>query len=135
MELIDASCFKVPLTGDDTAAVSLVHGQEKWSNLPEGLFVRSLLHVTSSRPITCLVLKHHTLSSLPSDLTSISSTLITLDLSYNCFVMVPDVVCELLQLKELFMNNNQLSQLPDRISSLVNLQVLHVQHNKLRTSM
>jgi len=131
MELIDASCFKVPLTADDTAAVSLVHGQEKWSNLPEGLFVRSLLHVTSSRPITCLVLKHHALSTLPSDLTSISSTLTTLDLSYNCFVMVPDVVCELLQLKELFMNNNQLSQLPDRISSLVNLQVLHVQHNKL----
>jgi len=135
MELIDPRWFKVllkrPLTDDTTAVVSLVHGQEKWSNLPEGLFIRSLLHVTSSRPVTCLVLKHHVLSTLPRDFTSLSSTLMTLDLSYNRFVMFPDVVCEVLQLKELFLNNNQLSQLPDNISSLANLQVLHVQQNKL----
>ena len=123
--------MQLTLTDDTTAVVSLVHGQEKWLNLPEGLFIRSLLHVTSSRSVTCLVLKRHALSTLPSDFTTISSTLITLDLSYNCFVMLPCVTCELLQLKELFLNNNQLSELPDCINSLVNLQVLHVQQNKL----
>ena len=135
MELIDTRWFNVllkrPLTDDTTAVVTLVHGQDKWSDLPEGLFIRSLLHVTSSRPVTCIVLKHHALSTLPRDFTTISSTLITLDLSYNRFLMLPDIICELLQLKELFLNNNQLTMLPDCISNLVNLQVLNVQHNTL----
>jgi len=134
-ELLDARWFKVllmsPLTNDTNAIVTLVHGDDKWYSLPEGIFMRSLQHVTSSRPISCLSLKHHCLSSLPADLSVLSSCLITLDLSFNSFVTFPIVTFELTKLKELFINNNVIETVQDKIESLIHLQVLHLQHNKL----
>ena len=133
--LIDPGWFNVllmsPVTDDTSAIVTLVHGNEKWYHLPDGLFIRSLRHVTSSRPIKCLSLKHHCLSSLPTDLVALSTCLITLDLSFNGFVTVPRVTCQLIKLKELFINNNVIETLPGEIEGLIDLQVLHLEHNKL----
>ena len=132
---MDARCFRVllmrPVTDDTSAIVTLVHGDDKFSHLPEGIFVRSLHHVTSSRPIRCLSLKHHCLSDLPADFSALSNCLITLDLSFNQFVTLPIVTCELQQLKELFVNNNELEIIQDEVKGLVHLQILNLQHNQL----
>lgn len=130
--LIDARYFKVSLMMPVTSVVvTLVHGDKKWDHLPEDTFIRSLDHVTSSRPIRCLSLKHHCLSDLPADLSTLSNCLITLDLSFNCFVTLPTVSCQMVSLLELYINNNVLETIQDEVESLVNLQVLHLQHNKL----
>ena len=84
---MDARYFNVllmrPVTEDTSAVVTLVHGDHKWHHLPQGIFIRSLHHVTSSRPIKCLSLKHHYLHDLPADFSALSKCLITLDLSFN----------------------------------------------------
>lgn len=135
--LIDARYFNVllmrPVTDETSAIVTLVHGDDKWDYLPDGIFIRSLHHVTLSRPVTCLSLKHHCLSDLPMDLSTLSTCLITLDLSFNCFVTLPTVTCQLMQLKELFINNNAMETVQDEVKDLVQLQVLHLQHNRLTT--
>ena len=134
-ELIDSRHFRVvlmePVTNDTNAIVTLLHDNEKWHHLPEGIFLHSLRHVTSSRPIKCLSLNHHCLSDLPVDLSVISGCLVTLNLSFNHFVTLPTVTCGMIQLKELFINNNALVTVQDQIERLVHLQVLHLQHNKL----
>lgn len=134
-ELLDARYFNVlvmrPVADDTSAIVTLVHGDHKWDSLPPGIFIRSLHHVTSSRPIRCLSLKHHILRDLPVDFPALSNYLITLDLSFNRFVTLPPMTCELVQLKELFINNNELELVVDEVKYLVQLQVLHLQHNKL----
>lgn len=134
-ELIDARYFQVllmrPVTDDTSAIVTLVHGNDKWYHLPEGIFMRSLHHVTSSRPVRCLSLKHHCLTDLPADLSTLSGCLVTLDLSFNHFVTLPTVSCRMTELKELFINNNAIESVRDEVEGLVHLQVLHLQHNKL----
>lgn len=133
--LMDARYFQVllmrPVTDDTSAIVTLVHANDKWHHLPQGIFIRSLRHVTSFRPVRCLSLKHHCLSDLPNDLSTLSDCLITLDLSFNHFITLPTVTCEMIELKELFINNNAIEVVQDEVKSLINLQVLHLQHNKL----
>ena len=121
---------------EGAASVSLDRWQGTWHFLPNE-FVESALNASSRLPIQHLDLKHHRLGSLPANLalpdTLLPFSLTTLDISFNCFVLLPPVMCQLIKLRELYLNNNQLSHLTEEMSNLKELEVLHLQCNQLRT--
>ena len=138
---IDPSCFKVVImqctasVHRGSASVTLDRQRGPWSFLPK-VFVSSALSASSTCPIQHLILKHHHLDRLPANFSSpntmLPSSLTTLDLSNNCFVSVPSVLCELTNLQELFLNNNKILSIPGDISALIHLKVLCLQHNQLK---
>ena len=119
---------------EGSATVTLDRWQGPWNKLPNE-FVASASNAASNCPIQHLILKQHRLDSLPlnfaSPETQLPTFLVTLDLSFNIFKSLPSVVCQLVQLNNLHLNNNQITQLPDELSNLKQLRVLHLQHNKL----
>lgn len=139
--LIDPSCFKVVImqctasVHRGAASVTLDRQGGPWPFLPK-VFVSSALSASSTCPIQHLILKHHNLDRLPANFSSpntmLPSSLTTLDLSNNCFVSVPSVLCELTNLHELFLNNNKISSIPGDFSALIHLEVLNLQHNQLK---
>ena len=120
---------------DGAASVTLDKWQGTWQSLPNE-FVTSALSASSMMPIQHLVLKHHKLSSLPANFSSPETLLVhslaTLDLSFNCFRGLPQVVCQLTELRELFLNNNQIVHLPEEFPNLKNLEILDLQYNQLK---
>lgn len=137
--LIDPISFKVVIMQctaalhQGVASVTLDRQQGPWTFLPK-VFVSSAVSASSSCPIQHLILKHHHLDQLPDNFSSpatmLPSSLTILDLSNNCFVSVPKVVCTLTSLSELHLNNNKITFIPD-LSSLIHLQVLQLQYNHL----
>ena len=138
---VDPNCFKVVIMQctaslhSGAASVTLDRQRRQWSSLPN-TFVTSALSAASNCPIQRFILKHHKLDTLPSNFSSstvmLPTTLITLDLSHNCFVSVPAVICNLVNLQELYLNNNKIVSIPNKLSDLVHLQSLHLQNNQLR---
>ena len=119
---------------EGSASVSLDRTQGTWPFLPNE-FLKSAMIASSDLPIKHLILKHHRLAGLPENFSYLSTflpqSLTTLDLSFNLFVSLPVVVCQLRELRELFLNNNQIAHMPHQLSNLVHLQTLHLQFNKL----
>ena len=120
---------------EGAASVTLDWWQGTWHFIPNE-FMASALQATSSLPIQHLILKHHKLCNLPENLASMDTllphSLTTLDLSFNCFVALPPVVCQLVELRELFLTNNSICRLPDEMPNLKNLEVLHLQYNRFK---
>ena len=120
---------------EGAASVTLDWWQGTWYFLPNE-FMASVLQATSSLPVQHLILKHHKLCNLPANLASMDTflpcSLTTLDLSFNCFVTLPPVVCQLVELRELFLTNNQICRLPDEMPNLKNLEVLLLQYNQFK---
>jgi hypothetical protein len=58
---------------------------------------------------------------------------IALDLSYMELTELPEAIASLTQLQELDLSNNQLRSLPEAIASLTQLRVLYLQNNQLRS--
>lgn len=138
--LIDPGWFKVVIMRctaglhEGAASVTLDRWQGTWHFLPNE-FVESALNAASSLPIQHLILKQHKLTSLPANFaaaeTLLPRSLTTLDLSFNCFTSLPPVVCQLVELRELYLRNNRISSLPDEMANLKHLQILHLQYNQL----
>lgn len=121
---------------EGAASVTLDRSQGTWHFLPNE-FMASALQATSSLPIQHLVLKHHKLCNLPENLASVDTllphSLTTLDLSFNCFVALPPIVCQLVSLRELILTNNSICHLPNEMPNLKYLEVLHLQYNRFRS--
>jgi leucine-rich repeat protein SHOC2 len=75
-----------------------------------------------------LDLSHNTISTIP---TSLSVTITMLDLSHNRLTDVSELAC-LINLTEIALNYNQLSQIPASLSALTKLTTLSLVHNELR---
>ena len=141
-ELLDPNWFRVVIMRctaglhDGKASVTLDRWQGTWNFLPNE-FVESALHASSGLQVQHLILKHHCLTRLPANFaapqTGFCSSLTILDLSHNHFVGLPEVVCQLVELKELFLNHNKVSQLPEQTSNLSKLETLHLQVNHLQS--
>ncbi|MEG3955134.1 leucine-rich repeat domain-containing protein, partial [Microcoleus sp. herbarium2] len=56
----------------------------------------------------------------------------TLDLSYMELTELPEAIASLTQLQQLDLCNNQLTELPEAISSLTQLRQLYLSYNQLR---
>ncbi|XP_077869914.1 uncharacterized protein LOC144362659, partial [Saccoglossus kowalevskii] len=54
-----------------------------------------------------------------------------LNLSFNKFAKIPDSLCALEQLTELYMESNALTAIPDEISKLKNLKILNLNNNNI----
>lgn len=54
-----------------------------------------------------------------------------LNLNNNCLSFLSDVICELHQLKKLYVSQNKLNQLPSNLGNLLNLEVLSLNTNHL----
>ena len=128
--LIDPSNFKVfaDLQGK-SACVTLLQHNGPWVQLPNE-FVESVYRATNSIDVQELILKNHTLTTLPQNLSTLSSITL-LDLSYNNFEAVPTSVCQLHQLRQLYLQHNKISAIPDSLGQLGNLRVIYLQYNSL----
>lgn len=135
--MIDANWFKVVVTkcpsGRHEGSASVVFDRHHglWDSLP-AVFITSVLNATCHVPVQELILKRHKLSSLPKNFSSVGqlpASLTMLDLSGNRFSSLPLVICELIELKELYLAGNQLSSLPDQIRQLTNLNIIDMQQN------
>lgn len=137
---IDPGYFKVVImrctagVHEGAASVTLDRRQGLWSALPNE-FVISALRAASMCPIQNLILRNHCLSTLPANFASPSTklitSLITLDLHSNCFTSLPSPVCQLSELKELYLTQNKLTTLPKELANLKQLRILHLQNNRL----
>ena len=117
---------------DGAASITLDRWQGLWSALPNE-FVISALHAASMCPIQHLILRNHSLTTLPDNFASpdtmLCTSLTTLDLSSNCFRSLPIPVCQLIELQELFLTRNRITMLPSDLTSLKHLRILHLQNN------
>lgn len=139
--MLDPNWFKVIVmrctagVHQGTASVTLNRWQGTWNFLPNE-FVESAIFASSGLPIKHMILKHHCLSRLPANFAALETglcfSLTTLDLSHNKFTSLPSMVCQLVELKELFLNHNEISQLPEQVSNLTKLENLHLQVNCLQ---
>lgn len=120
---------------EGTASVTLNRWHGTWRFLPNE-FVESARHASSGLQIKTLILKHHYLTHLPANFaapqTGLSISLSTLDLSHNHFSIVPTVLCELRELRDLRLDHNQISYIPEQMSNLTKLESLYLQVNKLQ---
>ncbi len=137
---VDPRCFKVVImqctasVHNGVASVTLDQRIPLF-HLPDS-FVLSAAAAASNCPIQQLILRHHSLSDLPrsfsSPSTELPTSLSTLDLSHNCFSSLPAVVCDLVNLRELYLNNNSISLLSNSFSGLKHLKSLYLQNNCLK---
>lgn len=137
---IDPGYFKVIImrctagVHEGAASVTLDRRQGLWPTLPNE-FVMSALRAASMCPIQHLILKNHSLTALPANFASpdtmLCMSLTTLDLSSNCFSSLPVPVCQLCQLRELFLAHNKITALPKDVVNLKQLKTLHLQNNQL----
>ncbi|MCC5665284.1 leucine-rich repeat domain-containing protein [Nostoc sp. CHAB 5784] len=79
---------------------------------------------------TELNLNHNQLSSLPPEISQLSS-LTTLNLNHNQLSSLPPEISQLSSLTELSLDNNQLSSLPPEFSQLSSLTELYLDNNQL----
>ncbi|KAJ2452496.1 hypothetical protein EV183_002869 [Coemansia sp. RSA 2336] len=73
------------------------------------------------------------LTRLPSNFGFAHATLQTLDISNNRLEELPEDICRMPCLRELYADHNLLSQLPSSIGSLQNLEVLSIANNNIAT--
>jgi leucine-rich repeat protein SHOC2 len=59
--------------------------------------------------------------------------LLVLDISHNLLTELPDELCELVKLQELYASNNTIKSLSDAVGNWTNLQVLDLESNKLES--
>lgn len=128
--LMDSINFKVlaDMQGRSTC-VTLLQINGPRITLPDE-FVNSVACVTQNLPAQELILKHHKLNTLPENFAQVGSISI-LDLSFNSFEVVPDVLGDLTHLKQLYLQHNQVASLPASLGRLAHLKVITLQHNKL----
>ncbi len=139
--IINPRCFKVVImqctasVHHGVASVTLDQREMPWFHLPDS-FIMSVVAAASNCPIQHLILKHHSLSDLPlnfsSPIAELPTSLSTLDLSHNCFSSLPAVVCDLVNLRELYLNNNSISQCLNSFARLKHLKALYLQNNCLK---
>ncbi|XP_070621575.1 malignant fibrous histiocytoma-amplified sequence 1 homolog [Erythrolamprus reginae] len=99
--------------------------QNQIRDIPEGIF--------SSLPkLKHLRLNNNHLDSLPKDLRSCQDCLQYLNLSTNAFQAIPQVVLELKNLQEFYVQNNLLQQLPKEMFTQLSLKMFKVNGNSLR---
>ena len=59
------------------------------------------------------------------------ATTTTLDLTDNQITDIPQSISSLINLRELYLHNNEITYIPESISSLTNLWELRLSHNKI----
>lgn len=129
--LMDLTNFKVLANMQGkSACVTVLLPNGPRVHLPNE-FVASVVHATQGLPVTEMIIKHHRLENLPRNFNALHS-ISFLDLSCNSLGSMPDVICELQELKELHLEHNQITQITEPLGEqLPHLKVLHLQHNKL----
>ncbi|KAJ2647035.1 hypothetical protein IWW40_004956 [Coemansia sp. RSA 1250] len=73
------------------------------------------------------------LTRLPSNFGFAHATLQTLDISNNRLEELPEDICRMPCLRELYVDHNLLSQLPNSLGSLQNLEILSIANNNIAT--
>ncbi len=86
---------------------------------------------SSADRIHKLLLNNNNLTRIPSSFLAPLSQLKSLNLSQNQLSYIPEEVCTLVRLEVLHLEENKLEVLPSRIGKLTNLQKLFVQRNQL----
>ncbi|KAG8233267.1 hypothetical protein J437_LFUL009977 [Ladona fulva] len=88
-------------------------------------------HVETASKTGVLGLSHKKLSSFPPSLKQLADILRTLDLSDNCFSVLPSEMENFRNLKHLKLDKNSLRNLPSFLGKLVKLESLSVRDNHL----
>lgn len=102
----------------------------------ENLFLlekQSHIEYFVTRPVLKLIdlnLCNSQLYDIPNSLKMLKE-LQYLNLNNNCLSFLSDVICELHQLKKLYVSQNKLNQLPSNLGNLLNLEVLSLNTNYL----
>ena len=83
------------------------------------------------KKLQSIIVSHNNLTSLPEDIEGCAMTCVTMDISFNPFYQVPDVVWKLTKLKNLDLSCIGLKSLPEEIGQLSDLITLKLAYNGL----
>lgn len=90
-------------------------------------------HIETAQKTGVLKVSQSKLNEFPPGFKQLESTLRTLDLSDNKFVLLPNEISRFMQLRHLNLSKNKLVKLPDCIGALTKLETLNASHNNLQT--
>ena len=127
--------FKVSIIGTTEGmkeTILILDHSDCWESLPEEYFVEAVRQSSRGFPVSVLVMKHHRLQALPTDLHVVCSRLNHMDLSFNRLptfsLHAPSAFSHL---KELILTGNGLLTIEEDIGELRQLQLLDLSQNKL----
>lgn len=120
------------LNGAIPFALSLAQ-QLKELNLSACSLVVYPIHLLRLNNLVRLILSHNMLQNLPTDhFSNAYPGLIYLDLSFNKYTSLPSELSRLLNLQELYMNDNRIEYIPDRLLQMKSLRVFDLSNNLLK---
>ncbi|XP_056640216.1 leucine-rich repeat-containing protein 57 [Diorhabda carinulata] len=90
-------------------------------------------HIETAQKTGVLKLSQGKLNEFPPGFKQLESSLRTLDISDNKFVILPNEISRFMQLRHLNLSKNRLAKIPDCIGALTKLEILNASHNNLTT--
>lgn len=127
--------FKVSIVGTTEGmkeTILILDHSDSWESLPEEYFVEAVRRSSRGFPVSVLVMKHHRLQALPTDLQVVCSHLNHMDLSFNRLSSFslhgPSAFT---RLQELILTGNGLNTIGEDIGELRQLRLLDLSQNKL----
>lgn len=100
--------------------------QNKLSELPTIFF-------SKIKKVYKINLSYNNFSLFDNILLKYSTSLISIDLSHNNIIAIPDELSSFTSLKELFLNYNSIKEIPNNFSSLQSLETFEISYNQIDT--
>lgn len=88
-------------------------------------------HIETAQKTGVLKLSQGKLNEFPPGFKQLESSLRTLDISDNKFVILPNEISRFMQLRHLNLSKNKLAKIPDCIGALTKLETFNGSHNNL----
>ncbi|KAG5892639.1 hypothetical protein JTB14_025436 [Gonioctena quinquepunctata] len=88
-------------------------------------------HIETAQKTGVLKVSQGNLNEFPPLFKQLESSLRTLDISDNKFVVLPNEISRFMQLRHLNLSKNRLSKIPDCIGALTKLETFNASHNNL----
>lgn len=90
-------------------------------------------HIETAQKTGVLKLSQGKLNEFPPGFKQLETSLRTLDISDNKFVILPNEISRFMQLRHLNLSKNKLAKIPDCIGALTKLETLNASHNNLNS--
>lgn len=90
-------------------------------------------HIETAQKTGVLKLSQGKLNEFPPGFKQLESSLRTLDISDNKFVILPNEISRFMQLRHLNLSKNKLAKIPDCIGALTKLETFNASHNNLNS--
>lgn len=88
-------------------------------------------HIETAQKTGVLKVSQGKLNEFPPGFRQLETSLRTLDISDNKFVVLPNEISRFMQLRHLNLSKNKLTKIPDCIGALTKLETLNASHNNL----